>query len=179
MKFYLFFIVSTSFSSVEEFFNNSSTIFCVSSKPPLIFSESTTSGTAVRRLIKAKPQDPVATLPSSSQHIPHTQTGPVIIELLRDHTQPTDTPLLTVSNPLPNNCLKVSLSVDVLVLANITSPLRELAAVCREKLTTHLKSIAKGITWKVHSFVWYWTVYSNVIACTCRREVCVLWPPTT
>ncbi|XP_064404671.1 ufm1-specific protease 2-like isoform X2 [Halichondria panicea] len=140
--------VSTSFSSVEEFFNNSSTIFCVSSKPPLIFSESTTSGTAVRRLIKAKPQDPVATLPSSSQHIPHAQTGPVIIELLRDHTQPTDTPSLTVSNPLPNNCLKVSLSVDVLVLANITSPLRELAAVCREKLTTHLKSIAKGITWK-------------------------------
>ena len=145
--------MSTSLSSVEELLNNSSTMFCVSSKPPLIFSESTVNGTTVKRLLKAKPQDSVTTLPSSSQHIPHAQTGPVIIELLRDHTQPTDTPSLTISHPLPNSCLKVSLSVDVLVLANIASPLRELAAVCREKLTTHLQSIAKGITWKVHSSV--------------------------
>ncbi len=135
-------------------------MFCVPSKPPLVFSESTPVETTVKRLLKIRSQSPTITLSHSSQHMAHTQSLPVTIQLVIDHSQLTSSPSLSLSPPLSSGCLKVGLSVDFLVLANLDSPLSELAVICREKMTKHLKSLSKRITWKVCdtscTYIVYW-----------------------
>ncbi len=137
---------------IEGLLSDQSTVFCVPSKPPLVFSESTPVEMTGKRLLKAKPQGVTTTLHCSSQHMAHAQSLPVPIQLLTDHSQLTNSPSLSLSSPLASHCMKVSVAVDLLVLADINSPLSKLAVICREKVNAHLKSIVRGITWKVTLF---------------------------
>ena len=43
----------------------------------------------------------------------------------------------------------MSLPVDVLALVHLDSPLREVAAILKEKVVDYFRAVPKGLTWEV------------------------------
>ena len=84
-------------------------------------------------------------------------SAPFLVNLL-ESASPTDkdesslpyAPMLTISEPLMEPCVKISLPVDVLGFLRTSLPLFKVAGVLKEAIAAQLSYTAEAITWKVH-----------------------------